>query len=123
MADSSAMAGAGIFLMALAEAFNVYGALNSSPWTAENFGADPEKAASCRRYVIQADIVNVALGVGTSIIAKAPWPLLGILAITVYMHYMYERALKKGAAAGSAGWANASGAVDSAGYGGTAHVT
>jgi hypothetical protein len=110
-------AGAGIFLMALAEAFNVYGALNSSPWTAENFGADPEKARSCRSYVIQADIVNVALGVGTSIIAKAPWPLLGILAITVYMHYMYERALKKGATAGSAGWANASGAVSSSGYG------
>jgi hypothetical protein len=111
------MAGAGIFLMALAEAFNVYGALNSSPWTAENFGADPEKAASCRRYVLQADVVNVALGVGTSIIAKAPWPLLGILAITVYMHWMYERALRKGAVAGTGGWAKESGAVSTAGYG------
>lgn len=104
--DSTTEAGAGIFLMALAEAFNVYGALNSSPWTAENFGADPEKARSCRRYVIQADVVNVALGVGTSMISKSPWPLLGILVITVYMHWMYERALKKGAVAGTAGWAN-----------------
>lgn len=106
-ADEAMIAGGGLFLMALAEAFNVYGALNSSPWTAENFGADPEKAASCRRYVLQADIVNVALGIGTSLIAKNPWPLLGILVITVYMHYCYERALKKGAAAGTAGWANA----------------
>jgi hypothetical protein len=105
MASAETTAGAGIFLMALAEAFNVYGALNSSPWTAENFGADPEKARSCRRYVLQADAVNVALGIGTSLIAKNPWPLLGILVITVYMHYMYEKALKKGAAAGSAGWA------------------
>ena len=83
MTSAETTAGAGIFLMALAEAFNVYGALNSSPWTAENFGADPEKARSCRRYVLQADAVNVALGVGTSLIAKNPWPLLGILVITI----------------------------------------
>lgn len=98
-------ANAGIFLMALAEAFNVYGALNSSPWTAENFGADPEKAKSCRRYVLQADAVNVALGIGTSLISESPWPLLGIGLITVYMHWMYERALKKGAVAGTSNWA------------------
>lgn len=100
-------ANAGIFLMALAEAFNVYGALNSSPWTAENFGADPEKARSCRRYVLQADVVNVALGIGTSLISESPWPLLGIGLITVYMHWMYERALRKGAVAGTDGWAKA----------------
>lgn len=95
---------AGIFLMALAEAFNVYGALNSSPWTAENFGADEAKARSCRLYVMQADVINVALGVGTSLIAESPAPFLGILLITVYMHVMYERALKKGKKAGSRDW-------------------
>lgn len=98
--------------MALAEAFNVYGALNSSPWTAENFGADPEKARSCRRYVIQADIVNIALGVGTSIIAESPAPFLGILVISVYMHAQYERALRKGKTAGSKGWLNDGPAAD-----------
>lgn len=107
-----AMAGAdkamtgGLFLMTLAEAFNVYGALNSSPWTAENFGADPEKARSCRRYVIQADAVNLALGIGTSLITESPAPFLGILVITVYMHWQYERALAKGRKAGSRGWLN-----------------
>lgn len=125
--ESATAAGAGIFLMALAEAFNVYGALNSSPWTAENFGADPEKARSCRRYVLQADVVNIALGVGTSIISKSPWPLAGILVITVYMHYMYERALAKGRAAGSDGWLKEKqGAADPnaarAGYSGEANV-
>ena len=113
MADSGAATGGALFLMALAEAFNVYGALNSSPWTAENFGADPEKARSCRQYVLRADAVNIALGVGTSLISKSPWPLLGIGAITIYMHYMYERALKKGAAAGSDGWVK--GGYDTAG--------
>lgn len=107
MPSPQTAADAGIFLMALAEAFNVYGALNSSPWTAENFGADPEKAKSCRRYVLQADVVNIALGIGTSLISESVWPLLGIGLITIYMHWMYERALKKGAVAGTAGWANA----------------
>ncbi|MGA5128807.1 hypothetical protein ACPCTO_03270 [Streptomyces olivoreticuli] len=95
-----------MFLMAVGEAFNVYGAMNSSPWTAENFGADAEKARSCRFYVIQADIANVALGVGASIVARSWSPLLGILAITAFMHFLYERALRKGANAGSSDWLN-----------------
>lgn len=107
MADSSVASGAALTLMALAEGFNVYGALNSSPWTAENFGADPDKARSCRHYVLQADAVNVALGIGTSLIARNPWPLVGLLIITVYMHLAYERALRKGAVAGTSGWAKA----------------
>lgn len=95
---------AGLFMMTLAEAFNVYGALNSSPWTAENFGADPAKARSCRRYVLQADAINIILGIGTSLIAENPAPFLGMLLITVYMHWAYERALTRGKAAGSTGW-------------------
>lgn len=94
-----------MFLLAVGEAFNVYGSMNSSPWTAENFGADPEKARSCRRYVLLADLANVALGVGASLVAESPAPLLGILAITLFMHAMYERALRKGAVSGSDGWA------------------
>lgn len=107
MATDPTAAAGGFFLMAVAEAFNVYGALNSSPWTAENFGADPEKARSCRQYVLQADIANIALGIGASLLAQSWAPLAGILVITVYMHCMYERALKKGATAGTDGWANA----------------
>lgn len=95
-----------MFLMAVGEAFNVYGAMNSSPWTAENFGADAEKARSCRHYVLQADIANLALGIGASIVARSWSPLIGIAAITLYMHFLYERALRKGAAAGSSHWIN-----------------
>ena len=106
MADNMTAMSGGLFLMTLAEAFNVYGALNSSPWTAENFGADEEKARSCRQYVIQADCVNVALGIGTSLITKSWAPVVGMVIISAYMHYMYERALRKGSAAGSDGWQN-----------------
>ena len=97
-------AAAGIFLMAVGEAFNVYGALNSSPWTAENFGADPEKARSCRKFVLKADLANIALGIGASLVAENPAPFLGILLITIYMHYEYERALARGKKAGTTGW-------------------
>lgn len=104
MADAKTAAGAGIFLMAVGEAFNVYGALNSSPWTAESFGADPVKARSCRHYVLQADAANIILGIGASIVAESPAPLLGILVITVFMHWQYEKALRKAKRSGSAGW-------------------
>jgi hypothetical protein len=35
------------------------------------------------------------------------WPLIGIATLSAYMYFLYERALQKGAAAGSEGWANA----------------
>lgn len=105
MADNTAAMSGALFMMTLAEAFNVYGAMNSSPWTAENFGADEEKARSCRRYVIQADVVNVVLGLGTSLITKSWAPFVGMVLISAYMHYMYERALRKGAVSNSDGWA------------------
>jgi len=104
MADAKSVAGAGIFLMAVGEAFNVYGALNSSPWTAESFGADPVKARSCRHYVLQADAANIVLGIGASIVAESPAPLLGILVITLFMHWQYEKALGKAKRSGSQGW-------------------
>lgn len=97
-------AAAGMFLLAVGEAFNVYGAMNSSPWTAASFGADPEKARLCRKYVIFADVANIALGIGASLVAESPAPLLGILGITIFMHCMYEDALRKGKEAGRAGW-------------------
>lgn len=105
MASEAVVAQAGLFIMCVAEALNAYGALNSSPWTAENFGADPEKAKSCRQYVLQADIVNVALGIGTSLVSESPWPLVGMIGMVVYMHWTYEKALKKGAVSGSDNWA------------------
>lgn len=104
MADARTAAASGIFLMAVGEAFNVYGALNSSPWTAESFGADPVKARSCRHYVLQADAANVLLGIGAALVAESPAPLLGILLITVFMHWQYEHALSKAKRSGSTEW-------------------
>lgn len=105
MASAQQAMGAGLFLMAVHEAFNAYGALNSSPWTAENFGADPEKAASCRRYVLKATGANVVLGIGSWMVSGSAAPFLGICGVSAWMYWEYEKALKKGAVAGTTGWA------------------
>ncbi len=98
-------AGVGLFMVAAAESFNIFSAMNSSPWTAENFGADEEKARSCRKYVVISLVANEALGIGASMLAGNWWPLIGTTAVSLFMWWIYQRALAKGRAAGSSGWA------------------
>ena len=45
--DKDALA-ALLFLSAVNETMQAYGTLNSSPWTAESFGADDRRAAALR---------------------------------------------------------------------------
>ncbi len=94
-----------LFLNASTNAMDVFSALNSSPWTAENFGADPEKAASCRGYVYRSIAFSTGYCVAASVLAHSWWPIIGALLADAYMYYLYEKALKKGKTAGSAGWA------------------
>lgn len=114
MADSVAYGdrralGALLFLAAGTNALDVYSALNSSPWTAENFGADAKKAESCREYVKHSIAVTTAFGVTSAVIAGSWWPLVGTVAANAYMYWLYERALSRGAVAGSTGWQKAGG--------------
>lgn len=97
-------AGVGLFLVAAAESFNIFSAMNSSPWTAENFGADQQKADSCRQYVWISLAANEGLGIGASILGRSWWPLVGTTAVSVFMWWIYQRALARGMAAGSRGW-------------------
>jgi hypothetical protein len=98
-------------MVAWGESFQVFGSLNSSPWTSENFGADPEKAASCRRYVKLAVGNNLLMGGLGSYLTKSPMPLVATSAVSLFMYYLYETALKRGSVAGSDGWAKAPAAV------------
>jgi hypothetical protein len=107
MAGLGAMsaAGVGLFLVASAESFNIFSAMNSSPWTAENFGADEQKAKSCKEYIVWACVANAGLGVGASMLAASWWPLVGVMLVNVFMIWIYWRALKRGMESGSQGWA------------------
>jgi len=69
------------FMVAFGEAFNIVSALNSSPWTAENFGGDPAKEASVRKWVHQSIGICAALGTVGSVMTRSWAPLIGTMAI------------------------------------------
>ena len=94
-----------LFMTAGMNTLDAYSTLNSSPWTAENFGADPEKASSCREYVNHAIVFSVAYSIMGSVIAGTWWPVGGTIVVNGYLYWLYNRALNRGAVAGSEGWA------------------
>lgn len=96
-----------LFLNASTMVMDVYSALNSSPWTAENFGADPAKAASCREYVWHGIAFSSAYCIAAGVLAGSYWPIIGGAIADIYMYWLYDRALKRGATAGTNGWARA----------------
>lgn len=95
-----------LFLAAGTNAMDVYSATNSSPWTAENFGGDPEKVASLREYVCHALVITSGYGIVSALIAGSWWPIVGTIFGDGYMYWLYERAIHRGMDSGSNGWAN-----------------
>ena len=99
-----------LFLSAINETMQAYGTLNSSPWTAESFGADDRRAAALREYVTHAVVFSLATGAVAAYIAhgqKATWSImLGIVGVNAYLVWLYTRASRRGREAGSAEWAN-----------------
>lgn len=93
-----------LFMTAAMTTLDAYSTLNSSPWTAENFGADPAKAASCKEYVVHAVVFSSIYAIAASSIAKNWWPIIGATVANVYLTWLYLRALQRGNTAGSNGW-------------------
>jgi hypothetical protein len=84
-----------LFLIGYYEFFNLVGALNSSPWTAESFGGDPAKNESARRYVKHA-MVNGVLASGAGVLIGGTWwPLIGTAVAGAYTWWIYYRALAR----------------------------
>jgi len=100
------VAAALLAMQAVTMTLDTASALNSSPWTSENFGADPEKAASCREYVWHSVAVSMGMCAIASWISRSWVPLLAGGAASAYLWWIYERALARGATAGSGGWAH-----------------
>ena len=102
-------AAATLFMIAFYEFFNLVGALNSSPWTAESFGGDPGKAESARKYVRHAIVTgSAASGVG-AVIARSWMPVIGTAAAAGYTYWLYEQALGKAQKSGSVSFQSPSG--------------
>lgn len=99
-----------LFLAAINETMQAYGTLNSSPWTAESFGADDRRAAALKEYVTHAVIFSSATALIAARVAngtKATAAILAGVAITnAYLVWLYIRASRRGREAGDTGWAN-----------------
>jgi hypothetical protein len=109
VSDRDALA-AILFLGAINETMQAYGTLNSSPWTAESFGADDRRAAALKEYVAHAVIFSMGTAALAAWIAqgtKATWAILGGAGlVNAYLVWLYMRASKRGREAGSGDWAN-----------------
>lgn len=95
-----------LFIGASTNAMDVYSALNSSPWTAESFGGDPEKAKACLEYVYHSIAVTAFYAVASALIARNPWPIYGWIIAAAYMYWLYQRALGRAQARGSESWSS-----------------
>src|SRR5215472_4291027 len=106
MMDGTANALAAVlFLTSGMMTLDAYSTFQSSPWTAENFGADPIKAKSCKEYLVHAVGSSLAYAAASSYMAKSWWPLIGSLISNAYLIWLYLRALERGRVAGTKGWA------------------
>lgn len=96
-----------MFMTSAMMALDAYSTLLSSPWTAENFGADPNKTKSCKEYLMHAVAYSMAYAVASAWIAKSWWPVIGAGIANAYLIFLYLRALDRGKVTGSTGWASA----------------
>jgi hypothetical protein len=95
-----------LFIQASTNALDVYSALNSSPWTAQSFGADPEKRKACMEYVYHSIGVTAFYAIAAAAIAGNPWPIIGMVIADAYMYWLYSRALQRAQDSGSTGWSD-----------------
>jgi len=109
--DRRAMA-ALLFLTASMQTMDAFSALNSSPWTAESFGADDRRAKALREYIAHAVGYSTLYSILSAVIAGGKlglWIITGTVATNVYLVWLYSRASARGRDAGSASWANQGG--------------
>lgn len=104
MSDADRGLSALLFIQASTNALDVYSALNSSPWTAQSFGADPEKRRACMEYVHHSIGVTAFYAIAAAAIARNPWPIIGMVIADGYMYWLYKRALDRAQESGSTSW-------------------
>lgn len=114
--DAKRVASAILFIQASTNALDVYSALNSSPWTAQSFGADPEKRKACMEYVYHSIGVTSFYAIAAAALAKNIWPIIGMAIADTYMFWLYRRALNRASMAGSVSWDSPGAPATGTGY-------
>jgi hypothetical protein len=101
--------GAVLFMTSSMNTLDVYSTLNSSPWTAESFGADDRRSAALREYVTHAVIYSLAYAGASAWIVRGKlgwWIILASVITNAYLVWLYTRASRRGREAGNEDWAN-----------------
>lgn len=96
-----------LFMTSAMMTLDAYSTFESSPWTAENFGADPAKVKSCKEYLCHAVVYSMVYAVASAMLARSYWPVVGAAITNGYLIWLYLRALDRGKVTGSTGWASA----------------
>src|SRR6516162_11217600 len=94
--------GALLLITAYGQIWEIISALNSSPWTAENFGADAGKAKSAREYLAHSTISGAAIAGLAGVVARRWWPVIGASLGITYAWGVYTRAWQRATATQSA---------------------
>jgi hypothetical protein len=115
MAGSSGshVAAALLFQQSIMNTLDAMSTLNSSPWTAESFGADEDRRASLFYYVRHSVIASMAVAMMASFIVLADdgednsvawYPVVGAAMANIYLVWLYRQASNRGKMAGNTNW-------------------
>ena len=104
MAESSTQDIA-LTVLTVAEVPNFWSGFLPSLFTIATFsGGDDQKAEHTKRWIrrgeIQATGLSLALGIAASLLARKPWPFLGVILLICYLAWQYENALRLGLSSG-----------------------
>lgn len=98
-------AGVGAALLFMGAGTNVYDAFSavmSSPWSTEKFTQSDREEEMAKEYVRHAMVISwIYAGGGAALAASsagwklAMWPLIGAAIVTVYMRWLYMRAVSR----------------------------
>lgn len=99
MADERSAEAVGLTILTIAEVPNFFSGLLPSLFTIGHFSTDESAEAIrwIRRGEVNALGMSLALGLGASLITHNAMPFFGCMAMSAFLMYHYEYALKNGA--------------------------
>lgn len=102
-------AGAILFLGAGTQVYDAISAINSSPLTAERYGADPAQAKSAMEYTYHGMALAGVYCVIAATVSKSWWPIIGMVPGDLYLWWLYKRAIRRAQTRGPVDWSKLGG--------------
>lgn len=85
----------GLTILAAAEVPNFLAGMMPSLMTIRTFADDPEQLRALRRGEVVGSALSLAVGLGASLVAESPAPMLASVAVLAVLLYEYERAMRE----------------------------